>query len=598
MKRQTLPQTLRRLTERRLDAACRHKVDGSWHDVSTDELLDRVWRVAASLQALGLAKGERVAILSNTRLKWMLADFGTGISNGIVVGIYQSNLGPDCAYILNHSEARILFVEDQQQWDKLRDRRKELPHLEHVVRFDGPGDAAEGTISWDDFLALGDAVSREQVDARADAIDPDDTLSLVYTSGTTGTPKGAMLSHHNLLFAAESASANLQPKPGFSTLLFLPLAHVFARLIAYLSLTGGVSLAFAEDLTKVADNLKEIQPDFIASVPRIYEKVQSTVLNTAEDCGGFRRALFHAALATGLKVSKLRQARKPIPPLLALRHAIYDRIALHKVREIFGGRLRWGVSGAAPLNTTVAEFFDACGVTILEGIGMTENSSFSHVNTATDNRFGTVGPAGPGIETKIAEDGEVLIRGDNVMQGYYKDDEATREAISPEGWLHTGDIGEIDADGYLKITDRKKDLIVTAGGKNVAPQRVERILRSSRFISQVMAYGDRKKYIAALITLERPTVLEWAVQKGLGARSLAELAADPAVRDLIDGEIKRGNAELASFESVKRFAILPEEFTIENGQITPTMKLKRKVIVERHGDVIESLYGEGDRQSV
>jgi len=373
-------------------------------------------------------------------------------------------------------------------------------------------------------------------------------------------------------------------------LLFLPLAHVFARLIVCLCVRQGVIVAFAESIAEVPANLKQIRPQFIASVPRIFEKVHEKITTGVEQAGGAKQKIFDWALSVGQQVSRLRQAGKPVSGWLGLKNAIATKLVFAKIQAALGGRLVYAISGAAPLNKMIAEFFHACGILILEGIGMTENTSFSNVNQLERNKFGTVGPVGPGIEMKLAKDGEVLYRGRNLMLGYFKNAEATAETIDSEGWLHTGDIGEIDSEGFLKITDRKKDLIITAGGKNIAPQRIERTLRTSRYISQVVAYGDKRKYISALISLDPENIAEWAKQNGLGSAGAEELAADPRVNTLIEQEVAARNGSLASFESVKRFRILPRDLSIEDGELTPTLKVKRKVVCDKYAHLLDSMY--------
>jgi long-chain acyl-CoA synthetase len=431
-------------------------------------------------------------------------------------------------------------------------------------------------------------------DARLDEIGrqiaPDDLASLVYTSGTTGVPKGAMITHANLVFTANAASKVLSIEPHFCTLLFLPLAHVFARMIVYMCQRAALCTAFAEDIGQVPANLQEIRPHFIVSVPRIYEKIHEKIVATAEEGAWLRRKLFAWAVEVGRQVARLRLDREPVPVWLGFKRAVADRLVLHRVRDLFGGRIAWVVSGAAPLNVKVNEFFHACGVVVIQGLGMTENTSLSNANRLHHNKPSTVGPIVPGLEMKCAEDGEVLFRGPNVMTGYFKDPEGTAETIDADGWLHSGDIGEIDEDGFLTITDRKKDLIVTAGGKNVAPQRVEKTLGTSRYISQVVACGDRRKFITALITLDAANIGTWAEANGLGEKSTEELSREPKVRELIEAEVAERNRELASFESVKKFHILPEDLSIESGDLTPTLKVRRKVVYEKHRDVLEGMY--------
>ena len=570
--------------------AFQHKKGGHWFDVTWTEARETVTRISKALIALDVAKGDRVCILSGTRLEWSLADLGIVSCGGATVGIYHSLLPQDCAYIINHCDAELIFVEDGEQLAKVEEVRADLPNLRQIVIFDGESDAASSVLSWDDFQDKGAAISDEQAAARGEEVGSEDLASLVYTSGTTGVPKGAMITNGNLLFTSQSVIDSVYLMPHFKTLMFLPLAHVFARLIAYTCLRYPAPMAFAEDFTTVPQNLKEIRPHFMASVPRLYEKAQDKIFAGVEEAGGLKKALFNWSVGVGRKVSALQLAKKPIPGGLALQHRIADKLVLHKVKDAMGGRLEWAISGAAPLNKAIGEFFHACGVNILEGIGMTENTSFSHVNRFDNNRFGTVGQPGVGVEAKIAADGEVLIRGKNVMKGYFKSEEATAETIDNEGWLYTGDIGEIDEDGFLRITDRKKDLIITAGGKNVAPQRIEQIMRTSPYIAQAVTIGDRKKYLSALITLDPDSIQRWAVEKGLGEKGLEELASDPKVRELIQAEVEERNKELASYETIKRFEILPRDFSIEDGELTPTMKVKRKVVAEKYKAQIEALY--------
>ena len=572
--------------------AYRFKKQGSWVEMTWAETREAVNGISRALLALGMKKGARVCILSRTRLEWMLCDLGIVCAGGVTVGIYPSLLAGDAAYILDHAEAELIFVEDRSQLDKILEERERLPRVRRIVIFDGPGSAEQGVLSWDEFLAEGARVDDAERERRGKELRADDLATLVYTSGTTGVPKGAMISHGNLIFTTWSAGRCLYLEPHFCTLMFLPLAHVFARLIAYCCVRSALLMAFAEDISTVPQNLKEVRPHFIASVPRVYEKVYNKVLAGAEQAGGIKLKLFNFAIDTGMQVSRLEQARKPIPFGLGLRRAVADRLVLHKIRDALGGRLVWAVSGSAPLNPTIAEFFHACGVLILEGIGMTEDTSFTNVNRIDSNKFGTVGQVGPGIEQRIAPDGEVLYRGPNVMRGYFKDPEGTAEAIDAEGWLHTGDIGELDGDGFLKITDRKKDLIITAGGKNVAPQRIERILRLSQYIGQAVAYGDKRKYLTALITLDPDMIRQWAKDHGLDGLDPAALAERPEVRELIAGEVAQANKQLASFETIKRFHILPRDFSIEEGEMTPTMKIKRKFVVQRFQKELNALYSD------
>ncbi|MDH3786507.1 MAG: long-chain fatty acid--CoA ligase, partial [Acidobacteriota bacterium] len=546
-----------------------------------------------ALISLGVQVGDRVAILGETSYEWMLADVGNVLCGGVTVGIYPSNLPEDCRYILEHSDADLLFVDGSEQLDKIREVRGQLPRIRCIVTFEGESIPEEQILSFDDFLALAEEVTEETLQERWGQLTPDSLATIVYTSGTTGVPKGVMITHDNLLFTTWSVSQRLSlAGKNYTTLLFLPLAHVYGRLVVWWCLRDGTEVAFCDNLARLPEALREVRPHWVPCVPRVYEKIYDRITATADACGGIRKTLFYWAMAVGHQRSRLEQAGQPIPLGLRLKNAVAHRIAFKKIQDVFGGQMVFGVSGAAPLNQTLAEFFHAAGVLILEGIGMTENSSFSNVNTKVDNRFGTVGLAGPGIEISIASDGEVLFRGRNVMKGYFKNDEATAESIDADGWLHSGDIGEID-DGYLTITDRKKDLIVTAGGKNIAPQRIERILRTSPFVSHAVAYGDRRKFIVALITLEHSAVESWAKDHGHDGETVETLSNHPDLRRRVEEEIQRLNEQLASFETVKRIHLIADDLSIENGELTPTMKVKRKVVFERYGDALAALYDNG-----
>lgn len=571
-------------------AAYRYQKDGQWVSVTRRESYRESRIAARALISLGVNLGDRVAILGQTSYLWMLADFGSALCGGVTVGVYPSNLAEDCRYILHHSDADILFVDCLEQLDKIRQVREELPRIRTIVTFTGESIPSEQVLSWEDFLARAQRIEDDELDRRCDQITPDSLASLVYTSGTTGVPKGVMITHDNLLFTTWSVSQclSLQGK-NYTTLLFLPLAHVYGRVVVWWCLRDGTEVAFCEDLKRMPECLREIRPQWVPFVPRVYEKIYDRIIANVEASSPFRQRLFAWAIATGHERSRLEQANQPIPLGLRMRNAIAQKLVFQKIQAIFGGRLVFGVSGAAPLNKTLAEFFHAVGVMIIEGIGMTENTSFSHVNTPENNRFGTVGQPGPGVEVRIADDGEVMFHGRNVMKGYFKDEQASTEAFDSDGWLHSGDIGEIN-DGFLSITDRKKDLIVTAGGKNIAPQRLERILRSSQFISQAVAYGDRKKFIVALISLEHSAVLAWAEKNGHGGKTVEELSTDPALHQRIEEEIAKLNEQLASYETIKRFHLLVNDLSIENGELTPTMKVRRKVVVERYGDKLEALY--------
>jgi long-chain acyl-CoA synthetase len=570
--------------------AYRYKKEGRWIPVTWAENQEACKKISKSLMALEVKKDDKIDILSWTRLEWIQIDIATVSIGAVIVGIYPNNLADDCAYIINHSDAKVLFVENKDQLDKIIQVRSNLPHLRHIVIIEGEVSGAEGVITWQEFMDKGVDISDDEFFSRTEELQPGDVASIVYTSGTTGVPKGAMLTHENLVFTSWSAIQSLYLEPHFENLLFLPLAHVFARIIVYVCLRGALTTSIAESMETVVDNLKEIRPHFFGSPPRLYERAYARVTSNAMDAGGIKYKLFKWALKVGYTVSVLKQQKKPVTGSLAFKHKLANKLVFSKIQAALGGRVVYAISGAAPLNKSIAEFFHACGVLILEGIGMTENTSFTNVNLYGHYKFGTVGPTGPEIEQKIAPDGEVLYRGKNVMLGYYKDPEATAESLDNDGWLYTGDMGRIDEDGFLSITDRKKDLIVTSGGKNVAPQRIEKIMETSRYVHQVVVYGEKKKYLTGVVTLDKGQIEEWATKQGIQYSKWEELCDHPKVQELIDHEVAEKNKLLSSFETLKKVLIEPEEFSIASGEMTASLKVKRSVVTEKYRDRLEALY--------
>jgi long-chain acyl-CoA synthetase len=570
--------------------AYRYKKEGKWIPVTWAENQESCKKISKSLMALGVRKDNKVDILSWTNLEWIQIDMATVSIGAVVVGIYPNNLADDCAYIINHSDAVVLFVENKDQLEKIIQVRSNLPNLKHIVIIEGKALGVEGVITWQEFMDKGGDISDEEFFSRTAELQPGDVASIVYTSGTTGVPRGAMLTHENLLFTSWSAIQSLYIEPYFENLLFLPLAHVFARIIVYVCLRAGLTTSIVESLDTVVDNLKEIRPHFFGSPPRTYERAYARITSNAMDAGGIKYRLFKWALGVGYNVSKLQQEKKPLTGSLAFKHKIANKLVFSKIQAVLGGRLVYAISGAAPLNKSIAEFFHACGVLILEGIGMTENTSFTNVNLYNHYKFGSVGQTGMEVEQRIAPDGEVLYRGKNVMLGYYKDPEATAETIDSDGWLYTGDLGKIDEDGFLSITDRKKDLIITSGGKNVAPQRVEKIMETSRYIHQVVVYGEKKKYLTGVVTLDKGQVEEWATKQGISSSSWEELCGQPKIQELIDHEVAEKNKLLSSFETLKKVLISPNEFSIESGEMTASLKVKRNVVTEKYQDRLEALY--------
>ncbi len=570
--------------------AYRYKAAGEWKPVTWKENQETCKNISKSLMALGTAKDDKVNILCSPRLEWIQVDMATVSIGAVLVGIYFSNLADDCAYIINHSDAVVLFVENQKQLDKIAEIRDDLPNLKHIVMIDGDPSGVDGVMTWQEFMAKGTNIADEEFYARASELRPGDVASLVYTSGTTGIPKGAMLTHENLVFTSWSALESLTIEPHHENFLWLPLSHVFARIIVYVCIRASVTVNIGEGKDKIVENLHEVKPHFFGTSPRLYEKAYVGITSKAMDAGGIKHKMFRWALGVGYVVSKLQQQNKPVTGSLAIKHKLANKLVFSKIKALLGGNIVFAISGAAPLNKAIAEFFHACGILVLEGIGMTENTSFTNLNRFDNNKFGTVGTLGPEIEQKIAPDGEVLFRGKNVMLGYYKDPEETAETIDKDGWLYTGDIGEIDEDGFLRITDRKKAIIVTSGGKNVAPQRIEKIMRTSRYIDQAVAHGDRKKYLTGVVALDQEQIEEWATKHGIQFSDQEELNRHPKVKELIDNEVQEKNKSLASYETLKKVIIAPKEFSVESGEMTASMKVKRKVVTENYRVQLDALY--------
>jgi long-chain acyl-CoA synthetase len=546
-----------------------------WREVSWETAAQRVDALAHGLLARGVGRGDAVAVLARTRLEWVLLDWAVMSIGAVVVGIYPTSTAKESAYILGHSETVLAFAEDEAQREKLASVQAETPSVREIVRFDElPALEAEGRA----FAAAHPGA----VEAAGREVQEDDLGTLIYTSGTTGPPKGCMLTHKNLVTAALRVQTNVDDGSDV-ILLFLPLAHTFGRLVHQSAAFYGSTVGFVADPTRVGEALAAMRPTVLPAVPRIYEKIHAGVLDQIESAGGAKRKLGLWALGVGSRASRLRRAGRPVPALLAAQERLADKLVFAKVKQKLGGRLRVGVSGAAPLGMNVLEFFHSLGMLVIEGYGLTETASSLSVNDPDDFRFGTVGRVVEGTELRLDEDGEILVRSDTVFAGYFKDPEATAAAFTDDGWFRTGDVGEIDDDGFVKITDRKKDLIITAGGKNIAPQNLENALKASRFVSQALVVGDRRPYIVALITVDP-----------------AEIAATGRdARELVQEIVDEVNKDRVRVEQIKRFAILPRDFTQEDGEVTPTLKLRRKVVHEHFANDIESLYagggsGEGD----
>jgi long-chain acyl-CoA synthetase len=571
------------------------KQEGVWKTLTWREVGDTVREVALGLIALGRQKGDSVALLSASRAEWVQADFAIFSAGCVTVPVYPTYPPDLVAYVVNDSGARTIIVEDPGQLAKVLEAREKMPALEHVIVITGyeATQPPKMVHTWQMLRRLGRDASAAQASTLAEriaAVKAGDLASIVYTSGTTGPPKGVMQTHGNHIAAQRNSESAAAVEEGWVHLLFLPLAHSFARLESFLGVYRGLCTAFAENLEKVGDNLKEVRPHFICSVPRVFEKVYAKILAGVEAGPPTKKKIFNWAIGVGREVSRHQQRGQPLPPALKLKRALAHKLVFSKLHAALGGRLRWAISGGAPLSRDIAEFFHAAGILILEGYGLTETCPAATFNRPTRFKFGSVGQALDNVDVKIAADGEILIRGANVAKGYLKQPEATAEVFESSGWFHSGDIGRIDEDGFVFITDRKKDLIVTAGGMNIAPQNVENMLKADPFISQAMVYGDRKPYPVALITLNPDELAKFARDNGIIASDPSVVVKHPKVVERVGRTVEEKNSQLQSYARIKKFAILAGDFTQEGGELTPTLKVKRKVVSNKYMTAIEELY--------
>lgn len=581
-------------------AACRghapaqlSKSQTAWQARSWQALSDRVRSIAHGLLALDVQVGDRIAILSDSRPEWVQCDIGILASGAITVPIYPSSTDEQTAYILNNSEACIVFTDSAAQFEKLMRIRGDTPALRHMILIDHrPDDTDAAVVSLEQLIERGQTADAQAavLESRLQQLAPQHEATYVYTSGTTGPPKGVVQTHGNHLFMVQSCTEIADISEGDVNLLFLPLAHSFARLEAFLGLYIGTTTAFAESIDALPRNMQEVRPMIMFSVPRVYEKIYARVMANGTSGSPLKQAIFRWAVDTGRQVSTLRQRQQPVPGLLRFRYNLAHKLVFHKLHRAVGGRLRYFISGGAPLAQEIAEFFHAAGMLILEGYGLTETCPALTGNRHNQYKFGTVGKALPGVELKLAADGEILARGPNIAPGYYKRPQETAAVFLEDGWFATGDIGELDSDGFLRITDRKKDLIVTAGGKNIAPQNIENLLKTDRYISQAMIYGDRKQYLSAVLTLDPDATTQYARLQGIAFDQPEELATHPRIHALLERRIVQLNQRLAAYETVKKFIIAPSDFTPESGELTPTLKIKRKVVTRKYQTQLDQLY--------
>jgi long-chain acyl-CoA synthetase len=564
------------------ETAVKYKHDGEWVERSFADVGEIVDELALGLVGLGVEPGDRVSLLANTRPEWTYASLAISRVGAVVVPIYPTNSPEECEWVAGNSQSRVVICEDAEQAAKIEQVRAGLEHLEHVVVID----AGSGDVSVDELRERGRGGDLSELERRCDAVSSEDPYTIIYTSGTTGPPKGVVLSHGNCSSVGWMVEEIHFINEGDLSYLYLPLAHAFALTVQLASFDVGTGIVYwGGDPLQIIPELMEVKATYVPSVPRIFEKLYALALSMAESEEQLR-----GAVEVGVKVRQLRARGEDVPEELS---AAYDRAeeALYgKVRPLFGGKLDKAVSGAAPISSEILEFFYACGVPVLEGWGMTETTACGVVNTLDALKFGTVGRAMPGVELKIADDGEIMVKGPNVFREYWRNSEATHDTFTEDGWLLTGDLGSLDDDGFLTITGRKKDIIITAGGKNLTPSNIENDLKQSRWVSQAVMYGDRRPYPVALITLDAEEMGPWARERGL-PEDMASLVESNEVRQLVQDVLDRANAKYAKVEQVKKFALLDHDLTQENGELTPTLKLKRNVVNEKYADVFEDLYG-------
>ncbi len=586
----TVPEMLlHRLAATPDNTAFSYPLGSSWKQVSWKQFGEQVRQVSMGLRALGLKNEERVAIISGTRYEWVVADIGILGAAGATTTIYPSNLAEECEFIINDSGTRYIFAENDEQVAKLTSVRAKIPSIKNVITFDGKASADGWVLTLNDLIEKGKAATQTEWETVCKSVKSNDIATLIYTSGTTGKPKGVVLTQDCWVYEADGIDEMKLLVPDDVQFFWLPLAHSFGKVLEMAQLKIGFHTAIDGRVDKIIDNLGHVKPTFVAAVPRIFEKVYNKVVDGAKKGGGLKYNIFKWAVSVGREVSQLRQKRQEPGGLLAIKYAIATKLVFSKLQARFGGRIRYFVSGSAPLSREMAEFFHAAGLLILEGYGLTETSAASFVNRPTNFKFGTVGPPLPGTEVKIAADGEILIKGRGVMRGYHNLAEQSAETIK-DGWLYTGDIGELDAEGLLKITDRKKDLIKTSGGKYVAPQNTEgKFKMVCPYVSQSLVHGNNRNFCIMLVALDKEAITEWAKNNGVQG-SYEQVVKDPRAHALIKPFVQELNKGLASYESIKNFAIVPKDMTLEDGDLTPSLKLKRKVVETKYKELIDGFY--------
>jgi len=573
--------------------ALNYKKDARWVSISSEEMIARAENIAAGLHAIGVRRGDRVALLSESRVEWTLTDAGCIFGGVIDVPIYPTLMPPQVRYILNDSGACALFIEGRAKFDELKEILGECPQVKQIVYFDPDGMSAAEGLSLTELERLGSEFQQQDpgvLDQLAHDITPDDLATIIYTSGTTGEPKGVMLTHSNIVTNLIDSSGHLSFGEHDIALSVLPLSHVFERQAMYMYLYRGMAVYFAESLQTIGPNLREVRPTILVGVPRIFEKIYDRIQERAAEAGKFAATMLTWSVSVAREYAKHQLAHRPVPLFLKLKHAIASKLVFSKWHAAFGGRIRLLVSGGAALPDDLGYIYLGAGIPIIQGYGLTETSPVITTSRLEALRVGTVGTPIPHVDVRIAADGEIEVRGPNVMQGYYNKPEETRAVFTDDGWFKTGDVGALDADGYLRITDRKKELFKTSGGKYISPQPIEQAIKASRFVNQVVLVGAERKFPAALIVPNWEQLESYCKLKGIEVKSRRELCEHPRIIDLIERQIDRLTPNLARYEKIKKVALLENEFTIEGGELTPTLKVKRRVIDQKYRDVIEKLY--------
>ena len=575
--------------------ALNYKSGGRWLSVSSDEMLSRAKHIAAGLHAIGIRHGDRVALLSDSRVEWTLTDAGCLFAGAVDVPIYPTLTPPQVSYILRDSGSSALFLANREKFLELKNILGECPHVEHVIFFDAEGVTEADGLTLAQLEQKGRELEQNDpglIDRMAAETTRDDLATIIYTSGTTGEPKGVMLTHENLVSNLIDSCGHLEIGEEDTVLSVLPLSHVYERQAMYMYLHHGMAVYFAESLQTIAPNLREVRPTIVVGVPRMFEKIYQRIRERAAEAGKFKERLLAWSVAVGSEYADRFSKRQPIPATLKLKHRLAMKLVFSKWHEAFGGRIRLLLSGGAALSEELARIYIGAGIPIIQGYGLTETSPVVTASSLDDYRVGTVGRAIPHVEIRTAEDGEIEVRGPNVMRGYYNKPEETQAAFTEDGWFKTGDIGTIDADGFLRITDRKKELFKTSGGKYIAPAPIEQAIKGSRFVNQVVLVGSERKFPAALIVPVWEQLESYCKLKGIEVQSRSEMCRHPRIIDLLQRQIDALTPNLARYEKIKKVALLEDEFTIESGELTPTLKIKRRVIDEKYRDVIEQLYAE------